>query len=98
MKTEIQKVLFRADRRKPHAVSAVLVGQAGSYTAPLSVWDSSSGHGAGSWEWYYSTRPATPAEYADELAKLSRQYAPEYRIQVVSRYTRKDRDAIHAQF
>lgn len=98
MKTEIQKVIFRASRRKTPEISAVLVGQPGSFTAPLMVWGSQSGHGSGSWEWYYGTRLATPAEYKKELSRLRQQYAPEYEIQVVQKYTRKDRDALHAQF
>jgi hypothetical protein len=84
------KVIFRASRRKEPEVFAVIVGSPGSHTAPLCVWDSMSGHGHGSWGWYYSTRPAKPAEYAEELKQLRRQYAPEYKIQVVKRYTAKD--------
>lgn len=99
MKTEkpIQKVIFRASRKKNPEVSAVLVGQLGSFTYPLTVWDSHCGHGSGGWEWYYSTRPATHAEYEKELQILRRQYEPEFQIQVVRKYTRKDRDALHAQ-
>jgi len=97
-KPQTQKVIFRASRRKSPEVSAVLVGQPGSFQSPLTVWDSQGGHGNGSWDWYYSTRPATPAEYADELARLRRQYAPEYEIQVVRRYTAKERNALHKQF
>lgn len=87
MKPQIQKVIFRATRRKTpginaREISAVLIGQPGSHTAPLTVWDSQGGHGNATYGWYYSTRPAKPAEYADELAKLRRQYAPEYEIQV----------------
>lgn len=79
---QIQKVVFRASRRKQPEISAVLVGQPGSPTAPLCAWDSQSGHGNATYQWYYSTRPAKPAEYRDELEKLRRRYAPEYRIEV----------------
>lgn len=88
MKTETQKVVFRASRRKNPEISAVLIGQQGSPTAPLCVWDSQSGHGSGSRGWYYTTRPAKPDEYAAELAKLARQYAPEYRIEIRQRIPR----------
>lgn len=98
MKTQIQKVIFRASRTKAAEISAVMVGQAGSYRAPLTVWDSSCGHGSASWGWYARTRPAKPSEYRDELTRLRRQYAPDYKIRVVSRYTRKDRDIINASF
>lgn len=97
-KPQIQKVIFRASRRKAPEITAVLVGQPGSWQSPLTVWDSQCGHGNGSWDWYYSTRPATQAEYQNELTKLRRQYAPEYEIQVVRRYTRQDRDALNAKF
>jgi hypothetical protein len=90
------KVIFRASRRKEPEVSAVIVGSPGSHTAPLSVWDSMCGHGSASWQWYYSTRPAKPAEYAEELKQLRRQYAPEYRIRMVKRYTAKDCDELNA--
>lgn len=96
-KQQIQKVIFRASRKKNPEVSAVLVGQLGSFTCPLTVWDSQCGHGSGGWDWYATTRPATPAEYERELALLRRQYEPEFQIQVVKKYTRKDRDALHAQ-
>lgn len=88
---EIQLVTFRASRRKNPEISAVLIGQEGSSTAPLSVWDSQCGHGNAAWEWYYSTRPACPAEYQDELAKLRRQYGPEYKIELRKRIARKFR-------
>lgn len=94
---QIQKVIFRASRKKNAEITAVLVGQPGSYACSLCVWDSQCGHGSGSWEWYSNTRPATPDEYREELQKLVRQYAPEYQIQVVRKYTRKDRDALHAR-
>ncbi len=97
-KAQTLKVLFRAERRKAGQVTAVMVRQPGSLTAPLCVWDSQTGHGSGSWAWYYATRPAKPAEYRADLAKLRRQYAPEYRIKVVSRYTREDVNALYAQF
>jgi len=89
MKTEIQKVIFRASRRKQLEISAVLIGQPGSPTAPLCVWDSLSGHGNGTWGWYYSTRPAKPSEYASELQQLQKQYAPEYQIQVVQKHSHR---------
>lgn len=97
-KPKIQKVIFRAERTKEANVTAVIVGQPGSPSAPLTVWDAQCGHGNGSWGWYYSTRPATEAQYRFSLSILRRQYAPEYEIQVVRKYTRKDRDALHAQF
>lgn len=94
---EVQKVIFRASRRKTPEVCAVLVGQPGSTSAPLTVWDSQGGHGAGSWGWYYGTRLAKPREYRDELAKLRRQYAPEFSLKVVSRYSRKDREELNGK-
>jgi hypothetical protein len=94
----LQTVIFRASRTKAAEVSAVLVRQPGSYSAPLMVWDSSCGHGSATWGWYARTRPAKPSEYKDELARLQRQYAPEYEIQVVQKYTAKDRDALNAAF
>jgi len=97
-KSEIQKVIFRASRKKNPEITAVLVGQPGSFSCPLTVWDSQCGHGSGSWGWYRSTRPATEAEYAEELKKLQRRYAPEYVIQVVSRYTSKDQRALNDAF
>lgn len=99
MKTKpiIQKVIFRAERRKDPEVSAVLVGQAGSYTAPLTVWDSQGGHCIATWDWYYRSRPAKPAEYQRELAALRRQYAPEYEIRVVRKYTRRDGNILRQQ-
>jgi hypothetical protein len=84
-----QLVTFRASRRKSAEISAVLIGQEGSFTAPLTVWDSQGGHGNGTWDWYYSTRPARPEEYADELVKLQRQYAPEYKIELRKRISRR---------
>lgn len=95
MKPEIQKVLFRASRAKVPEITAVLIGQPGSHTAPLCVWDSLCGHGSGSWCWYQSTRPAKPAEYADALKKLQGQYTPEYTIKVVKKYSAKDRNALN---
>ena len=88
MKTKVQLVTFRATRRKNADVSAVLIGQQGSYNAPLTVWDSQCGHGCGTWDWYYSTRPATPTEYAKELSRLRACYAPEYRIELRKRIRR----------
>jgi len=82
---QIQKVVFRASRRKHPEITAVLIGQVHSRDNPLTVWDSQSGHGGGCYEWYYSTRPALPSEYSEELKKLRRQYAPEYKIQVMQR-------------
>ncbi len=72
-------------RRVNPEVSAVLIGQPGSFTAPLTVWDSQCGHGNATYGWYYSTRPAKPAEYREELKKLRRCYAPEYLIVVCQR-------------
>lgn len=95
MNAKTVKVIFRAQRRKDPEVSAVIVGEPGSHNAPLLVWDSQGGHGSGSWGWYQSTRPATPAEYSKELAKLRRQYAPEYKIQVVQKYSRVERDRLN---
>ena len=61
---DIYPVTFRAERSGPHKgeVTAVFpdgvcychIGQHSSYEA----------------EWYHSTRPATPEEYADLLAEL----------------------------
>lgn len=85
MTPQIQYVLFRTPRRRAIEITAVLLGQSGSPTAPLAVWDSQSGHASATYGWYATTRPATPAEYADELKKLQRQYAPEYRIEVRQR-------------
>jgi hypothetical protein len=84
-----QKVIFRASRRKNPEISAVLVGQPGSPTAPLCAWDSTGGHSSATWDWYYSTRPAKPSEYADELQKLQKCYAPEYEIKVVQKHSRR---------
>ena len=88
IKPEVQKVVFRAERRKSAEVTAVLVGQEHSAAAPLTVWDSQCGHGGGSWQWYYRTRPAKPEEYAEELRRLQLKYAPEYTIKVVRRISR----------
>lgn len=90
MKTKpiIQKVIFRAERRKSAEITAVMTGQDWRAHMPLTVWDSQGGHSGGSLAWYYSTRPAKPKEYASELAKLRRCYAPKYKIQVVKRLTR----------
>lgn len=84
-KPETQRVIFRASRRKNPEISAILVGQHGSYKNPLVVWDSSCGHGDGSMLWYRTTRPAKPDEYARELRKLQAQYAPEYVLKVVQK-------------
>jgi hypothetical protein len=44
-------------------------------------------HGACSREWYYSTRPAKPEEYADLMAEL--EGAPYgYRLKVLRRWSR----------
>ena len=87
-KPQIQLVTFRASRRKNPEISAVLIGQPGSPSAPLTAWDSQGGHSNATYCWYYSTRPARPAEYAEELKRLRRQYAPEYRIEVRKRISR----------
>lgn len=88
-KPEIQKVVFRAERRKSAEITAVLIGQQGSLTAPLSVWDSQCGHGSGTYQWYRRTRPAKPAEYQNKLRMLQAQYAPEYQIEVHQRMSRE---------
>lgn len=81
-KPKVQPVVFRAERKKSAEITAVLVGQQGSLTAPLAIWDPSCGHGSGSYGWYRHTRPAQPEEYAEALEKLRSIYAPEYVIEV----------------
>jgi hypothetical protein len=76
------KVYVRSSRRKNPEPCIVIPpqpnSQAWSASSPLTVWDPQSGHGGGSWGWYYSTRPATEAEAAPLLKRLQIQYSPEY--------------------
>jgi len=66
-------VIFRAERDSGEviAVFPTLDEGDGCMTAYAHVGQHSACH----WRWYHTTRPATPAEYADLLAELTAIYA-----------------------
>jgi hypothetical protein len=82
------RVIVRSERRKDPAPSVVIATR-WSDAAPLTVWDPDCGHGGASLAWYRRTRPATRREAAPLLAKLRRQYAPEFKLVVGKRLNLK---------
>lgn len=77
MTRESLPVIFRAERSgkfKGHvtAVFPTLSGTPDPYS--FTVYAHVGQHGTGSKEWYWITRAAKPAEYADLLAELRRIY------------------------
>ena len=80
------RVVVRSERRKDPEPSVVFdIGTEWSYPTPLTVWDPQCGHGVAAFAWYRRTRPATRREAAPLLAKLRRQYAPEFKLIVGKR-------------
>jgi hypothetical protein len=84
MKQHTLKVYARASRRKVPEICLVIPpqphNQEFSTSCPLTVWDPQSGHGGGTWGWYYTSRPATKSEAAPLLKRLRAQYAPEFKL------------------
>ena len=98
--TEFTPVLFRVSRApKRNGADVIAVfpceptdrtGTAMSCYAPIGQ------HGSCGYGWYATTRPATPAEYADLLAELeSAPYG--YRLKVYQRMTAQHRKALAAE-
>lgn len=92
-KPEIIPVVFRKDRGKNPEITAVfptLTERPGMMTCYAHVGQ----HGTCSLQWYWSTRRATPEEYADLLAELRDIYErshfpgdPVYTLKVYQRIT-----------
>jgi len=72
--TEIERipVLFRAERSGEFkgVVTAVFPTIPGDNEYEFTVYSHVGQHGAGTYDWYFSTRAATPEEYADLLAEV----------------------------
>ena len=96
---ETTPVLFRisrAPKRDGSAVCAVFPCEPGNGTpGSMSCYEQVGQHGACSYGWCLTTRPATPAEYADLKREL--ESAPyRYRLKVCRRMTAGHRNALHA--
>jgi len=94
--TEYTPVLFRvarAPRRDGADVTAVFPCEPADTTGNIMTCYAHVGqHGSCGYGWYITTRPATPAEYADLLAEL--ESAPfGYRLTVYQRMTAQHRIA-----
>ncbi len=65
-------ILFRAERSGPHKgyVTAVFPTLPGTNAYDFTCYAHLGQHGSARLEWYGTTRPATPAEYADLLREL----------------------------
>lgn len=90
--TQPTSVLFRTERSpKDHQVTAVFPTEPGSTLDPYltACYAHVGQHGSCSLDWYRSTRPAKPEEYADLKAELER---IGYRLKVYRRLTRGHRD------
>jgi hypothetical protein len=75
--TESLPVIFRADRECGQTdITAVFPTVPGSVSDPYSMecYAHIGQHSSCCYEWYRSTRPAKPEEYADLLAELRRIY------------------------
>ena len=71
----IVPVTFRIDRKRdPASLTAVLPMQGGSPDAPLCCYAHVGQHSSGSYDWYRTTRPATPREYRRLLRELRYMY------------------------
>ena len=93
--TDTLPVLFRRPRGKAafenDGVTAVFPTLPGVNAYDMTCYAHVGQHGACNMGWYYSTRPATPAEYADLMDELIRIYSTgedAVTLQPVSRITR----------
>ena len=98
--TEFTPVLFRvarAPKRDSADVTAVFPCEPADMTGTaMSCYAHIGQHGSCGYGWYATTRPATPAEYADLLAELeSAPYG--YRLKVYQRMTAQHRKALAAE-
>jgi len=99
---ETLPVIFRAERSGDYKgdVTAVFPTVCADYAGlEFTIYDGC--HGGGRLGWYYQTRAAKPAEYAELLAGLRRIYEnaldrddPVFKLEVRQRMTRKHRDAL----
>ena len=83
---EIDRVIFRADRSGPFKgdVTAVLIDQDDG-NGGVGCYAHLGQHSGCTRAWYYTTRPATPAEYAELKAELeSEPYG--YKFKVLKRW------------
>ena len=93
-------VLFRCSRRKePEGLAASVTAVFPAEPADLegrtmTCYARVGQHGACSGDWLATTRPATPAEYADLMCELE---SIGYRLKVYARRTRQHREAFNAQ-
>jgi len=83
-------VIFRTDKAGLHKgeVTAVFPATPGSGQCDVSCFAHIGQHSAASRDWYRTTRPALPHEYAEVKREL--ESAPyRYRLRVVRRWTRR---------
>lgn len=98
-------VIFRRDRRKHGEVTAVFPTLPHDYNGFYWTCYAHLGqHSSCSSEWYYSTRPATPEEYAPLLRELRGIYEtslwdgdPVYKLAPCRKMTPRHREAFNAQ-
>ena len=86
MQPEKTVVIFRAGRTAPHDVTAVFPYEpAGPHGYEMSCYAHVGQHSACTYEWFLSTRPATPAEYADLKTELENYGPPDAHYRLVVR-------------
>lgn len=100
-KLESIPVLFRVSREKNPDVVAVFPTLSGSSAYDMTCYAHVGQHSACSYDWYNTTRPATPEQYTGLLAELRGIYeesADPVALVICKRITRQHRAALQAAY